>query len=352
LANAVRESRKEPEKKNQSGGAQRKAAVIVGLVCVGVVVAVIAMNSDRLSVHSDVSDPVGVRTETTSGPNRAPAIVSLTPAIDRILPFDICEVVCEAVDEDGDALTYTWVASQGEIYGEGATVEWGSPDTEGLYNLSVTVDDGRGGIAESSTSLRVKTNYAPEIASLTAFSDWIIPGSITYVSCSATDADGDEIAYEWVITGGETFGQGRSVVWVSPTQPGSYWLTVYARDAYGGESRRGIPISVALSEPPKIGKFVVVGVDTDLLKPSEYGWKIFRGRSCSIECVVADGDGPFTYSWSAELGTLVTDGAVATWNAPTNRVTASILVDVTDVHGNTASGIVSISVETCTCSFG
>jgi len=127
---------------------------------------------------------------------------------------------------------------------------------------------------------------------------------------------------------------------------------VYARDAYGGESRRGIPISVALSEPPKIGKFVVVGVDTDLLKPSEYGWKIFRGRSCSIECVVADGDGPFTYSWSAELGTLVTDGAVATWNAPTNRVTASILVDVTDVHGNTASGIVSISVETCTCSFG
>lgn len=352
MAKAVKESGKESRKKKESGGAQRKAAVIVGLVCVGVVAAVVAMNADRLSVHSDVSDPVSQQTRTTSGPNTAPVIVSVTPAIDRILPFDMCEVVCEAVDDDGDVLTYTWVAGQGDVYGEGATIEWGAPTAEGLYTLSVTVDDGRGGVAESSTSLRVKNNDAPDIASLSAFSDWIVPGTSTYVSCSATDADGDEIAYEWVITGGELFGQGRSVVWASPSEPGSYWLTVYARDAYGGESRRGIPISVAQSEPPTIGKFIVKGVDTDLLRPDEYGWKIFRGRSCSIECVVAEGDGPFKYSWTADKGTLTADGAVARWDAPESRGPASVVVDVTDVHGNVASGIVSFSVETCTCAFG
>jgi hypothetical protein len=351
LAKADKESRKEPQKKNESGGSQRKAAVIVGLVCVGVVAAVVAMNADRLSVHSDVSDPVGLQTETTSGPNRAPVIVSLTPATDRISPYDMCKVICEAVDDDGDVLTYTWVASEGDVFGQGATIEWGAPTSEGLFRLSVTVDDGRGGVAESSTSLRVKTNYAPEIASLSAFSDWIIPGASTYVSCAASDADGDEISYEWVTTGGETFGQGRSIVWAAPTAQSSYWITVYVRDAYGGEARRGIPISVTLSEPPTIGKFVVKGVDTDLLKQSEYGWKIFRGHSCTIECVVVDGDGPFTYRWTADKGTLTPDGATARWDAFDGRGSAAIVVDVTDIHGNIASGIVSMSVETCTCAF-
>jgi len=351
LTNAAEKSHGEAQKKKESGGGQKKAAVVVGLVAVGVVAAVVAMNSGSLSVHSDVSEPTGLQTEATPGPNRIPVIRSVTPATDRIAPFDICEVACDAVDEDGDPLTYTWTVSQGDIYGEGATIEWGSPAEEGLFRLTVAVDDGRGGSAEFSTSLRVKTNYAPQIASLSAFSDWIIPGASTYVSCAASDADDDEIAYEWVTTGGEMFGQGRSIVWMAPPETGSYWITVFARDAYGGEARRGIPISVSQTEPPTIGKFVVKGVDTDLLRQTDSGWKIFRGRSCSIECVVVDGDGPFTYSWSASKGTLTADGAVARWDAFDGRGDASIVVDVTDIHGNVASGIVSMAVETCTCSF-
>lgn len=79
------------------------------------------------------------------------------------------------MDDDGDALIRTWVASQGDILGKGSTIEWGAPNAEGLFSLSVTVDDGRGGVAELSTSLRVKANYAPEIASLSAASDWVAP---------------------------------------------------------------------------------------------------------------------------------------------------------------------------------
>jgi len=350
LTDAAEGSSGAPLKKD-SGGGQRKAAVVVGLVCVGVVAAVVAMNSGNLSVHSDVSEPTGLQAGVSTGPNRAPVIRSVTPATDRIEPFDMCEVVCDAVDDDGDPLTYTWTVSQGDLYGDGATIEWGSPAEEGLFKLTVVVDDGRGGSAETSASLRVKTNYAPQIASLSAVSGWIVPGASTYVSCAATDADGDDIAYEWVTTGGETFGQGRAIVWLAPAEAGSYWITVFARDAYGGESRRGVPISVTLSEPPTIGQFVIKGVDTDLVKQSESGWKIFRGRSCTIECVVVDGDGPFTYSWSANKGTLTADGAIARWDAFDGRGEAAIIVDVTDVHGSVASGIVSMTVETCTCAF-
>ena len=349
MSTSVEESREKAGKRR--GGTPRRAAVVVSLICIGVVAAVVVMNGNRLSVHSDVSEPPSLQSAPTSNVNTPPVIQAVTPATDRIAPFDLCTVVCDAVDVDGDPLTYTWVTNQGDIFGEGASIEWGAPTNEGLFTLSVTVDDGRGGTAERSTSLRVKTNYAPAISSLSAFSDWIIPGASTYISCAARDADDDEIAYEWAATSGEMFGQGHSIVWLAPTEPGSYWVTVYARDAYGGESRRGIPISVAPSEPPTIGKFVLKGIDTDLLRQTEDGWKIFRGNSCSIECVVADGDGPFTYHWSADGGTLTSNGPVARWDAFNNRGSAAIVVDVTDIHGNVASGIVSMSVETCTCAF-
>ena len=152
-------------------------------------------------------------------PNTAPVILSVTPATDRIEPSDLAQVAVEAEDADGDTLTYTWVASQGDVVGEGATVEWNAPDAEGLYRLSVTADDGRGGIAEFSTSLRVKANYAPEIVSLSSDSDWVVPGTSTFVSCVATDLDGDKITYEWSATAGEVFGQGSTSSGLPPPNP-------------------------------------------------------------------------------------------------------------------------------------
>lgn len=136
-----------------------------------------------------------------------------------------------------------------------------------------------------------------------------------------------------------------------PTEPGSFRVAVFARDLYGGESTREIPISVTPAEPPTLGEFVVKGIDTDLLTLNGDVWHIFRGRSCSIECVVLDGEGPYTYAWTADQGTLTADGAVARWDAPESKGPATILVNVTDMRGNTASGGVLMNVETCTCKF-
>lgn len=350
----------EKRKDSESGsgapkGSQRKAAVTVAIVCVAVVVAVIALNGDSLSVRSDVQAVSEAQVE-AEGPsiavNSVPEIVSLTPATDRIAPFDLCDIVCEAVDPDGDDLAYTWTVSDGEIYGEGSTIEWGSPMEEGLYRVTVSVDDGHGGTTEFSTSLRVKSNTPPSILVLSAETGWVAPGSSMYLSCVAQDIDDDEIAYEWVVTGGEVYGSGTGVVWLAPETEGSYWITVYARDAYGGETLRAVPVSVTMGEPPTIGEFIIEGVDTEMVKPSGDAWKIFRGRMMSVTCVVEEGEGPFTYEWSVDRGDLSADDEVAIWEAPDTRVSATLVVDVTDVHGNTASASILVYVETCTCAFG
>ncbi len=330
---------------------QKKAALVVALVCVGVVTAILLMNGGRLTVDSAVADPAPAEEEETPAPNHLPVIVGLTPATDRITPFDLCVVECEAVDEDDDPLTYTWSSDQGDVYGEGASIEWGAPDSEGLYRLSVTVDDGRGGTADFSTSLRVKTNYAPEILSMTSYVDWVVPEASCYISCVAEDDDGDKISYEWTATGGEFLGEGNAVIWVAPEAAESYWITVWARDTYGGENKHAMPINVTFAEPPHLGEFVVTANNTEMLKRKGDAWAIFRGRSCTIECVVEEGHGPFTYEWSVDRGVLKADGAAATWEAPDTRISATIVVEVSDAHGNKASGSVLIYVETCTCAF-
>jgi hypothetical protein len=351
----VEEKRKESEAGGaSSNGSRKKAVIVVAIACIVVVAAVAALNGQGLSVSSDV-EAVAEQEEAEVAPavtNSPPEIVGLTASTDRIEPFDICDITCDAVDPDGDQLTYTWTATHGDIYGEGPTIEWGSPIEEGLYRVSVSVDDGHGGVTEFSTSLRVMANTAPAILSMSTDVNWVAPGSPLYFSCVAQDVDGDEIAYEWVVTGGEVYGTGTSIVWLAPETEGSYWITVYARDAYGGESLRALPISVTKGEPPTIGEFVIEGVNTELVKPSGDAWKVFRGRTLTIECVVEDGAGPFKYKWSADRGNLSEDGKTATWEAPDTRVSATVIVDVTDAHGNTASKSVLIYVETCTCAFG
>ena len=340
MTDPVKEPTKAPSKK--SGGANRKTAVIAGLACVGVVAAIIAMNLDGPAIGSDAPAPT---------PNAAPVIVSVTPATERIEPLDVCQLVCDATDGDGDALTYTWTASQGEIIGEGSTIDWGAPNTEGRFGVSVTVNDGNGGTDEYSVSLRVKDNYAPVFQSTTTFGEGVRPGASVSISCPASDANGDDLVYEWHSAYGEVQGEGPSIVWIAPRELGSYVVTVSARDAYGGEVQRDVLISVTPSPTPRIGDFVVEPILHNMLKYQAGVWDTFIGRSCSIKCVVLEGDEPLTYVWSADNGTLTADGAVATWEAPQRAGPATITVAVTDGHGDTNSTQLLMFVEDCTCKF-
>jgi hypothetical protein len=329
----------------------KKAAIIVALIALVAVATIVLLNRDRLMVQSDVASPEPTPPTTTDAPNTIPEIISLTAATDRIEPFSLCELECEAVDPDGDPLTYSWTTSAGDIFGEGPSVEWGSPVGEGLYRVSVTVDDSRGGIAEYSISLRVTENAIPEISTLAADSDWVPAGGSTRLHCEVTDQDGDKVTLEWSATGGELFGEGNAVIWVAPDEGDVHWVTVVARDNYGGESRRAMPVSVTSGEPTTIVGLFLQGVNTDMLQKRGNDWIIYKGRSCTVNCAVEDGAGPLTYEWSADFGTLTADGDTATWAAPESRVGATILVVVTNEQGYKSSASVLIYVETCTCSF-
>ena len=329
----------------------KRAALIVLAVALVAIVAVVLLNKDRLPFLSALSTPGGAPQDTNAPANEAPEILSLEALTDRIQPFTLVQITCEATDSDGDPLTYTWSVSAGDIFGEGPSIEWGSPSTEGLYQVFVTVDDGRGGIAERSTPLRVKANTAPEIVTLTADVDWVLGGGSVFLSSEVTDADGDDVSLVWTATGGTLHGQGKSVVWLAPDEEAVHWITVVARDAYGAEAERKLSISVTSGQPTEILELQVQGVNTDLLLKSGDDWHIYKGRSCTITCVTVEEDESLTYDWTADFGKLATNGSVATWTAPSSGVSATVTVSVTDEAGNTSSASVILPVETCTCHF-
>jgi len=71
-----------------------------------------------------------------------PIIFSITAEPDIIPPGETSTITVKAGDPDQDDLSYVWTAEDGQIQGDGKSIVWSSPATEGKYNLTVTVSDG------------------------------------------------------------------------------------------------------------------------------------------------------------------------------------------------------------------
>ncbi len=64
-----------------------------------------------------------------------PVIESLQSGERKIHPGTSTSIYCNATDINNDPINYSWTASGGNIEGEGASVTWSSPLTEGNYNI-------------------------------------------------------------------------------------------------------------------------------------------------------------------------------------------------------------------------
>ncbi len=344
----TRENGQPPDKDRgeKAHGSRKKAGGIVAAVLVVIVVGVLAVNGGWFAqlVEGDAD-------EDADGPGAAPEIVALAASTDRILPGDVVTVSCEAVDPDDEALMYDWSGSAGELVGDGSTVEWTAPDSEGLYQILVTVVDEAGNAADGSLAVRVRDNTAPEILVMeSGVSDdtgWVVPGTSVYIECETEDADGDELTYTWSAAAGDLYGEGESILWVAPDAPDTYWVTLVVEDTYGATAERSTPLTVNVAEPPVIHGFSLEALNTNMFRPYGDSWRIFKERSCAIHAQVDDEENEYTYEWKAEAGSITSDGPDAVWQAPTTKGWVDIILRVSDQHGNESTDSVRIYVETC-----
>jgi len=207
----------------------------------------------------EVSDSITVSVSV----NHPPIITALTADPNPVRQSSRCEVSCIASDPDGDQLSYEWSSEGSDISGEGPMVDWTAPGATGTYTVTVVVMDGLGGESSSSLSINVGVNHPPLVEDLiitpedrSAFNYdgmKIREGKSCDIECIASDADGDDLSYQWsadVPPGsywsavGNISGEGSSVTWTAPAGPSEVAVTVTVSDGRGGRDTKSIVFHV------------------------------------------------------------------------------------------------------------
>jgi len=89
---------------------------------------------------------------------KSPVITGLTAYPVTLEPGDTSILNCIAVDPNGDSLTYKWQATGGNISGNGRKAIWIAPNKDGCFDISVTVENGKGSPVEAEVYISTTSN--------------------------------------------------------------------------------------------------------------------------------------------------------------------------------------------------
>jgi hypothetical protein len=174
-------------------------------------------------------------------------IQSLTPVQNQTTPGGAVVIESKVTNPGNAILNYKWSATGGGFGGSGANNTWQAPSQVGTYEITLTVEDGKGGTAQSKTSVMVSNNRPPAITGLSSDPVNAMPGGSTIISCIANDPDGDIIRYSWNASDGTVSGTGSKVSWISPSRSGDFGITCVVSDGKGGEAKQTVIVKVTPS---------------------------------------------------------------------------------------------------------
>lgn len=184
--------------------------------------------------------------------NYAPVIQSVTADPDTVAASTNSRVSCSATDQNNDILVYSWFSEFGDfpVSQSGSIALWHAPEDTGTFSVTAVVSDGSLADSESVDIVVVtQANRPPEIQSVTANPQIIIPDATTDLTCIADDPDGDSLIYAWSSEQG-SFPNGDSgpvVQWQAPGSFGDYYIHVSVSD---GQFAVSDSVVVIVTEPP------------------------------------------------------------------------------------------------------
>jgi hypothetical protein len=289
----------------------------------------------------------------TSGPSTSAATINSQQSVNL-------SVV--ASDADGDTLTYSWgqmPTSPAGAFSNAAVANpsWTAPTvtTDTIFQMRVTISDGRGGVASQSVSVTVRApaNRAPTISQAASASPTSVTGSApVQLAVTATDLDGDTLTYAWTQSPATPAGNFsstslRNPTWTSPvvTTTTRFTLGVTISDGRGGSVQSQVGVDVA---PP-----IPANTPPTLTGPTANPTTLDFQQTTDLSLTATDADGdPLTYAWTQSPATpagIFSNTTVAnpTWTAPrvATNTTFQLRVAVSDGRGGTTNGSASVSVN-------
>lgn len=258
-----------------------------------------ASGSCRFSV--EVTDVTGGRTtgvlnQSTEAATveRAPVLVVATQTLDQLQPNESSILRVQAVDPQGQSLTFTWSTSDGTLAlpvteAESSEVLFTAPSVLPLatMHVSVLVTNTSG----LSTSLTFSFNRAPTISSTSIAPLPLVLGQPANLAVVATDSGGEPLSYAWTSTCSGDFDDVSSPTprFILSALPESSYctFTVMVRNNVGGHA----VVSVARMAD----RLPVLGETS--LSPREFS----TGEPVTLATTATDFDGDsIAFVWSTD----------------------------------------------------
>jgi hypothetical protein len=285
--------------------------------------------------------------------NAVPVIDSLILSSTAVVPGATITAKATAHDPNaGDTIGFAWSANPtagGFSAPTAATTNWTAPATEGDQTLVLTVTDNHGASTSASIVVHVSAsngrgqadvnvtfNTWPVVTDLVAAPGYIVPGSPTAITVTASDADGDALSYAWTSSCASAVFTSTTAATTSVALPTgatdtSCDLTVTVGDGKGGSTTGqttlplGKPVAIqAPSITDSVQSVSVVDVNGSV--------------NFSVDATDPQGSA-LTFAWVAAAGTLANQinsagSSQVTWTAPaTPSATFTVSVIATNAVG-------------------
>jgi hypothetical protein len=307
--------------------------------------------------------------------NAAPVITSLSAAPGTVEPSGTVTLNASASDANpNDALTYTWSAPSGAFAQPSSlSTTWTAPASAATVPLTLTVTDTKGlqgkvtfnvnvTSGKGDAAVNVSINTWPQVSNLSASATALEVNESTTVSATASDNDGDSLAYSWTASCPGTWTNATSATaqFTATALPGSSTcnncnLTVTVID-----SRNGQPIGGQTTGTLSIcvGPKQTALFPPDVVETFQSAASTSAGGTVTFRVKAVDPQGSaMSFSWASNTGTTGTpttsaDSSEVVWTAPSCTqpgVTVTVTATVTNSHGLSASQAFSLSgLTACT----
>ncbi|MBK8505934.1 MAG: T9SS type A sorting domain-containing protein [Saprospiraceae bacterium] len=190
--------------------------------------------------------------------NFPPRIQSLAAEKVIVEPSDSLQIFTKATDRETKELQYTYGSDGGLLVGEGSNRKWIVPDSIGIYEIQVYVEDSESQTDTATLQIEVveEVNFAPEILELMSDSRHTVPGGNIQLNCVAYDQNSDLLTYTWSAEEGTIISDGDKAVWTGPENEGIYVIKVSVTDEEGATVWADISLLVLTYEKPEVANLI------------------------------------------------------------------------------------------------
>lgn len=158
-----------------------------------------------------------------------------------------------ATDSESLPLDYIWTATGGNIIGTGPNVRWDPAGlAPGVYTISATADDPRGGSGTASAQVTVEPKPAPPpTMSCSVDRASVFAGEKVTVTATVNDQSGTPLTFQWQGNAGQISGSGVSVqVDTTGLSAGNYTITGRVQNGKGGAADCTAAVTIQTPPPP------------------------------------------------------------------------------------------------------